>query len=440
MSRRDGQTHSARPVRAIGAAALLALIVFFLYVGLAHIWDSRGAFGQHDVLFDADVKTRLACFADGWDRDGRNTKHPNLCNLVNPPIRVFAALFSGAEDQAQLRRSLALWVAPLAAALNVALCFLAALRMGASTARAMALALILAGSFSLVLFGSVPDHLALGGMTIALAASAYVNALAGRQCAVWLWHLLGWLAASITVTNVLPVAMFYGASLIAVREPWLRAVGKTSLLLLLALATAFGSALLLNAGYGIHGMDVFMPRAGVGPLKEFPLQNLLDFPWRVLQSFAPSEYRIIPNGMSSNEPHQYIIQFSMENFSIGQGGQALAWVLLMLIAMAIFQTWRKRSKPRQFMVTMCLAVAFHGVLHARFGSDIFLYSAHWLFPTVLLLADGWGGEDVEADKRWQRLYTVALWIFALLLAINSAHLVRSMVSDLDINRLVLVPT
>lgn len=439
MSRRDGQTHSALPVRVIGAAVLLALIALSLYVGLTHVWDSRGAFGQHDVLFDADVKTRLACFADGWDRDGRNTKHPNLCNLVNPPIRVFAALFSGVEDQAQFRRSLALWVAPLAAALNVALCFLAALRMGVSGARAMALALILAASFSLVLFGSVPDHLALGGMTIALAAVAYVNALAGRQCAVWLWYMLGWLAASITVTNVMPVAMFYGASLIAVRESWSRAVGKASLLLFLALATAFGSALLLNAAYGIHGLDVFMPRAGVGPIKDFPLQNLMDFPWRVLQSFAPSEYRIIPNGMSSNEPHQYIIQFSMENLSIGQGGHALALVLLLLIALAFFQTWRKGSTPRQFMVTMCLAVAFHGVLHARFGSDIFLYSAHWLFPTVLLLADGWGGEDVEADKRWQRFYTVALWIFALLLAINSAHLVRSMVSDLDINRLMLAP-
>jgi hypothetical protein len=108
-------------------------------------------------------------------------------------------------------------------------------------------------------------------------------------------------------------------------------------------------------------------------------------------------------------------------------------LLALLMVAALFRAWRKDRPAKEFAVTMCLAVLFHGVLHARVGADYFLYSAHWVFPTALLLADG-RGSDVENRNRWHKSYTVALWIFALLLAINSADIVRSLVTDLDAYR------
>jgi hypothetical protein len=120
-------------------ALMLVALCFPIYTLLAWKFDALGVFEQYNVLFDADPSARLGCFAQGWGGDGRSIAHPNLCNLINPPIRVAAAALQALGiGGADVARQLALLVAPAAAAAAVVLMFLLALRAAGSRPLAIA--------------------------------------------------------------------------------------------------------------------------------------------------------------------------------------------------------------------------------------------------------------------------------------------------------------
>ncbi|MBP6898895.1 MAG: hypothetical protein KBC73_02340 [Burkholderiaceae bacterium] len=402
-----------------GAFAFLALAV-----AMTLHWSNRGVFDQHDVLFDTDTKSRLGCYANGWVGHGRNTVHPNLCNLVNPPIRGLAILVSDGPDRRTVRERLALWVSPLAGAASLFLLMMAAARWGAGRHQQVLLGLTLAASFTTLLFASVPDHFALGGLTLAIALLLFTDRLAGGAPRLWAWTIAGWFAASITLTNLLPlVALFFLANLRQLGA-W-RATTRALVLGAFAVVTAFGSAVVLNLGYDIHGLDIFMPHHGTGPRKAEPLMELVRFPLQVLQSFAPSGYEIVPNALSLREPHHYRIQLDFLGHHVpGPAGWLLALVLVPCMALR----WRTNVQERTMVIGLAAAVFFHGFLHARIGNDYFLYSFHWAAPLVLMLMLP---ERVSASVPGVRLLHLGLMVLLVIgLALNSARMLRAIDRDL----------
>lgn len=402
--------------------ALVATLIFLVTaLAMAWHWDQRKVHQQHDVLFDTDTKSRLGCFANGWGGHGRNTVHPNLCNFVNPPIRALAQLSPPGQRPAQ-RERLALWVAPLAGALTLGVMLLALRRGGVGSGQSLLLGGVLAASFSHLLFSSVPDHFALGGLSLTLALWLFTDSLAGGPPRRSAWLAVAWLAAGITLTNLIPVA---GLHLLA---RWRSRGAATALwtsaaLVAVVVPATYASALLLNLGYGLHGYEILLPTDGAGPIKSDPAHALLSFPLRVLQSFAPAGYEVTANPLSLREPHHYAIQFDLAR----QALPSLAgWLLGALVLACVVLRWRQEGPQRTLLLGLVGLVLFNGLLHALIGSDYFLYSSHWTVATVLMLA--LPGPELAAGLR--RLHAGLLGLLVLALAANSAQLFRALDADL----------
>ncbi len=410
-----------------GAIAFLALSLM-----LTWHWRDRDAFAQHDVLFDTDTKSRLGCYADGWVGHGRNTIHPNLCNLVNPPIRALSTVLSPAPERLAMRQHLALWVSPLAAAATLFCLTMTAGRWGARRGQRLLLGLTFCAAFTTLFFASVPDHFALGALTLAIALWLFTDRLAGGPVRWLAWSSAGWFATSITVTNLLPlVALFLLANWRRMGPG--RALAGAGALMVLSVATAYGSAVLLNLGYGIHGVEVLMPNEGTGPHKAAPLAELASFPLRVLQSFAPGTYDVLPNALSLREPHHYAVQFE---FGTTRTPGVAGWLLAGLLAFTVALRWRRGGTDRTMLLGLAGAVLFHGVLHARLGTDYFLYSFHWAEPLVLLLMLPERGHSpaqtqaAAARPVWRRLHAGLLAALVIALALNSGAVLRAVDADL----------
>lgn len=404
---------------ALALAATLAFLAAALV--LAWHWDQRQVHQQHDVLFDTDTKSRLGCYANGWAGHGRNTVHPNLCNFVNPPIRALAQL-SPPEQRLAQRERLALWVSPLAGALTLGLLLLALRRGGVGLGQSLLLGGVLAASFSQLLFSSVPDHFALGGLTLALALWLFSDSLAGGPPRRAAWLAVAWLAAGITLTNLIPVA---GLHLLALwrRAGATRALRDTVVLGLVAVLGTYASALVLNLGYGLHGYEILLPKDGAGPIKTDPAGTLLGFPLRVLQSFAPAGYEVVANPLSLREPHHYAVQFDLARQILPS---AAGWLLGGLVLACAVLRWRQGGTQPVLLLGLAGVVLFNGLLHARIGSDYFLYSSHWMAATVMLLA--LPGQEGPAWGR--RLHAGLLGLLVLALAANSIQLLRALDADL----------
>jgi len=111
-----------RRAAAAWAAALFAAS-FLIRVPLARTWSSLGVLQQHDVLFDADAVVYLQAFGDGDMRDRMWRTHPNVRNLVNPPVRLAAAavrLVRPDWTAQRARAEVAVLVAPVAAGVTTA--------------------------------------------------------------------------------------------------------------------------------------------------------------------------------------------------------------------------------------------------------------------------------------------------------------------------------
>lgn len=407
----------------IWAVFLLGLL---LYGTLALEWERRGLFDQHNVLFDTDLKSRLECYADGWVGHGRNLQHSNLCNLVNPPVRVIAGLLPGTAGTEDKRSAVARFVAPTAGAAAVALTWCSALLLGAPGRRAALVTGLFGLSFSQLLMAGIPDHLALGGFTIALAAWACARSAAARPLPQAAWWGIGWLAAGITITNIAPVALLYLASRRGDGDGWLRATVRSAGFALLAVALALATSLLLNLGYGITDPAVLYPDTGVGPLKTEPWRELTSFPGRVVQSFAPTGYHLIPNALARREPHHYDVEATLAEVPIFTAMAPAALAVALLLAASAASGLRRSGTRTPAALALLAATAFHGVFHARIGSDYFLYATHWT-PLVALLPT----LPQPPSARGERLWSTGIAVVLVLVAANSAWLLYALANELQ---------
>lgn len=184
--------------------ALLIFAAFSVNVKLAHEFDRLQTFEQLDVLFEANPNWRRKCFATGFGPTSEDILHPNLCNIFGGATFVAAKTlyFSGlvkSEDMA--RYAISLLVSPSATALQMCLLLATGVLLGVPSRFLLPLLAICAFSFSNLIYGSVPEHLALGGASIALTFFMLSLTIKQGKPYYGLWVFCGFMTASITVTN-----------------------------------------------------------------------------------------------------------------------------------------------------------------------------------------------------------------------------------------------
>lgn len=378
--------------RAWLAAVLLAVFSSTLYLKLALDFEQLKVSAQYDVLFDSDPNTRIACYATGWG-SGRSFAHPNLCNLVNPPVRIAAAALikSGIADNDvdQVRRQVALVVTPVSGGLTVGLLFATLLLLGVKPMPAGTLAALYAVAFSQLIFASIPDHPALGGLSIALPVWLLAASVTRQPQRPLFWVVAGVLAFSITITNFL-IFLFLLALALLYTGGYRQALRQGLKVATLALAAALLFKLPLDLRYG--GSTDIGTVSGFAQdwLREEGIRGVLAYPRVLVESIVAPEPIVMDNPRLAPDGSGYPFKLWLEGGRYNNVFSLAAALLLSALMLGGLARGLATATAARAEHTLFVAIAglllFNGFFHGVWGSQYFLYSQHWLFASCLLIA------------------------------------------------------
>jgi hypothetical protein len=410
--------------RAVAAcAAALFAASFLVRVPLARAWSALGVLEQHDVLFDADPVVYLQAFGDGDMRDRMWRAHPNVRNLVNPPVRLLAALVRVVRPDwtvERARREVALLVAPAASAATTATIFLTLRLLGASIAAAAAGALVEMSAFSGLVFGSIPESYPLSGAVLAAAFLLLADAVRSGRLRGLAWVLVASTAFGITTTNlgIVAILLFLAASRTARSLP--RAAGVTAAVLALAVAVAAAEFFAVNAAYGewvamrkFERTDTYLaPRAG---------ETFRAFPEAVVSTVLPDRPAVVMNEIGLRRDYPIKLGFTMEDGPQGLvSGLLRGLVVAGFLLLGAMQLARAEGIGRPILGAAAAVLAFNLVLHSAYrGPDLLLYSMHWHAALALVL-----GATALAPRR------AAAVLLAVAVAFNNAVVLSWMLRTL----------
>jgi hypothetical protein len=458
----------ARRARPLRVALLLGLASFVLHMGFADWLAARGALRPINLFFDADCGWFLDEFATGEigppSYGPRCVIHPNVANLIEPPIAFVAAVgdrvvgrsgsdllrslarrfgFAAVADDPRfttahaLRTAIAVAIAPLAAAVRTAFVFLTLDLVGLPLLWALLATLLCTLSASGFLFGAIPESFGLSGAVFAWIFHLVARVAArSRPVAPATWVVAGTLAASITLTNLAPfglaAAIAFHAQERDLRRALLRATGIGAAALLatglifVVLTPLEGSSVAREAAAVEQAHEIMLPRSGAQAARYFgglvdtlapPLPNMLrgsfDPPIRDAR-VVRFTFRHDLASIASDDPH--VVRAECAPSRPWRRALAAALVLGALT----FALLRLRKTPPPFRIVAQAAfalLAFNALFHAFFGYEIFLYSQHWLVALILALATGMVGNGGVA--RAGRVLFVALIVLA---AVHSTEL------------------
>ena len=414
------------PERRATAACALALFAasFLARVPLARAWHALGVIDQHDVLFDADPVVFLQVFGDGDMRDRLWRAHPNVRNLVNPPVRSaarVARLVRPEWSDERARTEAALLVAPAASGVTTAAVFLTLRLLGGSLLAAVIGALVEACAFSGLVFGSIPESYPLSGAMLALAFLLLAEAArAGGRVRVLPWIVVASTAFGITATNLVLVGipLFFAAS--HARGSRLRGAALTLALLLAAAAVGIVELLALNAAYGEH-----LPLRKIERTDTFlaarPLDTLRSFPEAVVSTVLPDRPAVVTNEIGLRRDYPWKLMFTTEGGPQGVVSRLLRGLVVAgFLLLGAHQLARLPGTGPPVLWAALGVLAFNLALHSFYrGPDLLLYSMHWHAALAVVI-----GASALAPRR------AAVALLAAAVAFNSATVLLWMLRTL----------
>lgn len=377
---------TSRCPRAVWLAAFFGVATFVLNYAVECRLNSLQVFGQYNILFDADPNTRLDSICSGVE--GRSLIHPHLSNVFSLPIMLVGkvAIVLGLDGQQEipLRRSLGLLVVPVASGLTASVWFFLFLLLGLSVWRSSILTSLGAMSFSQLVFGSMPDHFAVGGLALALCYLLAADDLNRGGRVRWLaWMAAGMLTMGITATNVITPAVLLFTCLL--RRGWgvLDACRRTIAFGAIVSVITYATAIACSACFG--DMDVMLSEKDnitfVGKYwTDDAFHKAMRLPALLANTIAPPSVGVMPNTVRGYG-ERYDIEFTLES-TTGVLPVLICGVLLVSGTIGGF-----KGTPSYRVVAMASVaiLALNLIMHTFFGRESFLYSQHWLTPLLVLL-------------------------------------------------------
>jgi hypothetical protein len=395
-------------------AGALAGSSFALCYGLATAFGRTGVFEYVDVLFDTDVAWFLQGFSDGMGTGtgwgARSVVHPNVANLVNPPVRALAAACASVNacaDPALTRQTLALFVSPAAAAIETLFLFLGIRTIFQSDGRALVVAMLNLTLLPTLIYGALPESFALSGCAFAAFFYLVCRTAAGRSVHQLWWALAGTAVASITVTNVWLFALGYTVA--HARDRWLTVNA------LLSAARVAGTALAVTAVLALVVGATYdaLPQYGT-PLQQLrelraPRERLAERRWHAAISetaglalsgaffyvpkslgdtILPPRPLIYGRALGLDTTRGTIGARAEPSLQIGFREASPDWgTLLALAALAGAAALAVTAHGPQRLVyrVALMLLAGNWAFHSVFGAELFLYAKHWSVAVAILL-------------------------------------------------------
>ena len=377
---------------------VLSLSVFAVCAFSASYLQRHHALDQENIIFDADPYYRSFAFAEGWGE--RSLIHPNLSNYVNPFVRVGERIlrrFVPDVAPSELRMRLSLGISPLFAALTTGLIFWIAWRATIDTAKALSLAAIFGFSMSTVAFGSVPDHFLISAFFCALGV--LLIQIDGQLNGRWrfvIWTLVVTAAAGITISNALPLLALFGLAEWRTQSSWMIAARSVSYAIIAVVILTLLSWASLNWVYGdfssVQADQAYKRNVGrvMFHITDNPLRDFISFPITLGRAFWAGKPDVDRNPPYPNPViAKYDVAFGYRP-PLKQPilNSALQLIPGALVLLSIVCGFRQRPMDlRLIMLPVTVFILFNWMLHSFWGggAEIFLFSPHWHFASVLAL-------------------------------------------------------
>ena len=240
------------------------------------------------------------------------------------------------------------------------------------------------GSFSQLLFGSLPDHFALSGFCLAAACYLGVETLR-RQRIAWLaWLALGVFAVGITITNLMWLGILFVVPLGYVRREWKVLVPAS----VWAVAVLAGTGLFAELGNRLHanGSHLWSFPEAKRYGDDFSPEGILKLaqaPAALANTFSPPGLNRVPNtrgGRVGSGPRLHVQSGEVSSFPCNL-------VILALLATGI-AGWLVDRSPFRIVAAACLTIVvlLNLLMHAIWSVEYVVFSQHWLVPAVFVLA------------------------------------------------------
>jgi hypothetical protein len=426
---------------AFALGVLIAIAGFMFHWSLELRLEKLEVLNQYSVFFESDPNDVLSTFAC-WGLDNvvyrRGFIHANLGTFFGVPIKAFGKTFSiishGKVDRSNLQRQLGLLVVPISAALFYLVFHRLLLQLGFSLSLASLFTLLAFVSFSQMIFGSIPETFAISNLAIALTFLLFVIDRGRRGIRSFLtWTAVGVFATGITITNIVPVIILF----------WLRENYKRSSFIV-SIAKSLGiAALILALTVTLNAITFFATDVTHGTLKqeasaasEYKTRNVyliskkfLTFPALLINSIIAPMPKTQPDEYTIKEypKSRYLFRFTFdldewqeEPSTKPFSPRNLAGIALFLLLLLPIRSFANSDRSL-FLLSWgaLLIIGFNWSLHSIWGTDRFLYSQHWYFSLMFLLA------ALIATQLSSRLSTVLVAASVILVAANNLAVVRS---------------
>ena len=381
----------------LGRRDIITILTIFLFVlifqsMLAASWSSYGVFDQYNVIFDADPNSWKSIFANGWSVGGFG--HPLLVYFFSVPIRAIGALgsfFGFISDEVGFREALAIYVAPLCAALKAICLYLAFRLLNLGILDACLAAGFGFLSFSSVVFGATPSSYAVTGLGLALITlfALVVHIKADRVSYSGLL-VAGLLAIGTTISNVIHFGWMHWATQTAKgRAPVSALVGSVvvgALVMFVVLSVFFVLSELRGVKRNSSDLMVtgdFLERYQPSVYKQ--VENFARFPEIVARTFIPTTPAQKENKLAIQNNNLIKFELTFNDIKFGIFPAILGTVSLLVFGGGAVLSYRHGGIWRWIGLASTASMVTFGILYSWFGINTFLYSQHWLVPSVFLI-------------------------------------------------------
>lgn len=389
---------------------LLASLFFCSYLLFASIFN-RPSFNEDDIFFDADSRLYRWRFATENYRDYYwRPVHPFILIIIRPMVGIPTFLFNGDTLFA------AFTLNALIAALCVFLVWYFVKHSIGHRLYALLIAALFGASTTQLVFGSVIESY----IYLSAVALTFLVLLL-KDGPLWAQVLAGLTAFGITISNV-------GQTFIAhffVKRNIRQIVIYGALIGLFVVPLT-----LLNNHIYPDSQPYFWDLSlleGEGH-NQFPVTlQRTNYLARVmtLHSFIAPEPLTIDDEFAFTKVWMFRASIKKDPMRLANyetllgDGLVIVWAGLLVLGGVLFLK-NIVKKYDGYSIAFLITLLFYFLLHMRYGKDVFLYAANWTYAISLFLALAW--RDL-AGKRW---FQVILLVFILLLLVNNAGLLKTM--------------
>jgi hypothetical protein len=389
-------------------------------IGFA-LLDAR-AIMQLDVWFQSDPDDFLI------HRFRDLVRHPNVglffgisLSAVRRALRVAGI---GVAEALPMQQWLMMLVAPAASAVRTLAAYRALGHLIGSRPLAILLTLLDVAAFATVALASVPESF---GPTAASLTALYwllISDASGERVRWWPWIAVGAFAAGVTLSNLAPFAILLGAMLLArkVRPSRIVLVTGAAVLAVLALTAALAVGTSLITGQPLEErIDTSTGRfIHTATTSSGTTELVLAMSHTFLAPLARPAPGNEPPSVNPDYDFQLLLPTTVP---VGTGWWREAFTALVLgLGVAGYLHNRQRTI---WLLPAAGVLASNFALHLFYGHHYFLYSLHWAFSMVWIIA---GVAFLPGRVRTAAVAGVAL--FFLVTAASSVALMQQLLAYL----------